>query len=209
MKTNEYLEILVNEIHSVVVGTVDENGLPRTRVIDIMLYGNEGVYFLTAKGKEFYKQLKNKPYISLSGMTSGEDSMSKKAISISGAIRNIGSERLEEIFDKNPYMATIYPSEESRKALEVFCLYKGQGDYFDLSTKPITRGNFSFGGSKLQEFGYFITEECNGCGLCVEKCPQNCIEKGTPYQINQENCLHCGNCYEFCSENAVIKAINN
>jgi uncharacterized pyridoxamine 5'-phosphate oxidase family protein/Pyruvate/2-oxoacid:ferredoxin oxidoreductase delta subunit len=198
MITNDYLEILVNEFHSVVVATVDENGLPSTRVIDMMLFDKEGLYFLTAKGKEFYKQLSNKSYVSLSGMSSGESPMDKKSISISGAVRNIGSEKLKEIFEKNPYMTTIYPSQESRTALEVFCLYKGQGEYFDLSTKPITRGSFALGDKTIQNFGYFITENCNGCGLCVEKCPQNCIAVGEPYKINQDHCLHCGNCLEVC-----------
>ena len=142
METLKYLKTLVEEIHSVVIATTDENGLPVTRVIDMMLYDEEGIYFLTAKGKAFYNQLMNKSYISLSGMTAGKDSMSKKAISISGAVRNIGSGRLEEVFEKNPYMATIYTSQESRSALEVFCLYRGQGEYFDLSTSPITRGSF-------------------------------------------------------------------
>ena len=205
MTIENYFEILVNEIHSVVVATVNENGLPSTRVIDMMLFDNEGIYFLTAKGKELYKQLKNKAYISLTGMSSGDNPMARKSISIAGSVRNIGSEKLEEIFEKNPYMATIYPTVESRTALEVFCLYRGRGDYFDLSTKPITRGNFAFGGVEVQDFGYFITEDCTGCGLCVEKCPQDCIEVGEPYKIIQEHCLHCGNCMEICPENAVIK----
>ena len=203
--SNFYFKILTEEIHSVVIATVDENGLPSTRVIDMMLFDNEGIYFLTAKGKTFYKQLQKKPYISLSGMTSGNDSMARKSISIAGSVRNIGSEKLDEIFEKNPYMATIYPSEESKTALEVFCLYRGRGDFFDLSTKPITRGSFAFGGVEVQDFGYIITEDCNGRGLCVEKCPQDCIEVGEPYKIIQEHCLHCGNCIEVCPENAVIK----
>ncbi len=132
--------------------------------------------------------------------------MPEKAVSISGPVRNIGSEKLAEIFLKNPYMEEIYPTPESRTALEVFCLYKGQGEYFDLSTKPITRGSFAFGGKKLRESGYYITDSCDGCGMCLEKCPQNCISPGVPYKINQEHCLHCGNCFEICPQKAVLRA---
>ncbi|WP_075590174.1 4Fe-4S binding protein [Labilibacter marinus] len=205
METKDYLQILVEEIHSVVVATVDDNGLPATRVIDIMLHDDESVYFLTAKGKAFYKQLTDKGYISLSGITAGKDSMAKKSISIAGSVRNIGSETLDKIFEVNPYMATIYPTVESRTALEVFCLYKGQGEYFDLTTKPITRASFALGESNLQKFGYLITDDCTACGKCVENCPTNCIEESKPYVIHQENCLHCGNCKEVCQEEAVIK----
>ncbi|GAF05201.1 4Fe-4S binding protein [Saccharicrinis fermentans] len=146
-----------------------------------------------------------KSYVSVSGMTASTGSMGKKAISISGAVRNIGSNKLDAIFEKNKYMSEIYPTAKSRTALEVFCLYRGQGEYFDLSTKPITRGSFSFGGQKLKTFGYYISDNCHGCGLCVEKCPQNCIDSGTPFEIKQEHCLHCGNCYEVCPKSAVIK----
>lgn len=37
MKTPPYLKMLAEEIHSVVIATVDANGLPSTRVIDLML----------------------------------------------------------------------------------------------------------------------------------------------------------------------------
>lgn len=207
MKTKDYLKVLSEEIHSVVAATIDERGLPSTRVIDIMLYDDNGIYFLTAKGKIFYEQLMDKAYISLSGMMGGKDTMSRKAVTVSGSVRNIGSEKREEVFLKNPYMAEIYPTEESRSALEVFCLDKGQGQYFDLSTKPITRGNFAIGGKELQLSGFMITDSCTSCGSCLETCPQNCIEVGIPFEINQNHCLHCGNCYEVCPVDAVVKKI--
>ena len=119
-------------------------------------------------------------------------------------IRNIGKEKLDEIFEKNPYMAEIYPEEESRMALEVFQLYQGQGDYFDLSTKPITRGNFSLGNAEQVQGGYYITDECQGCKICYSKCPQKCIDLSRkPLVIQQEHCLHCGNCMEVCPFGAV------
>ena len=34
-------------------------------------------------------------------------------------------------------MHTIYPTEESMKALTVFQIYEGNGEWFDLSKKPI------------------------------------------------------------------------
>lgn len=205
MNTNKYFKILTEDIHSVVIATVDNKGLPSTRVIDIMLYDNNGIYFLTAKGKVFYQQLMAKGYVSLSGLTAGKDSMSKKAISISGSVRNISSEKLSEIFETNLYMQSIYPTEESRTALDVFCIYKGQGEFFDLSTQPITRGSFVFGGTKEQKYGYFITYDCKSCGKCLEKCPQQSITVGKPYEINQDHCLRCGNCLDVCPEHAIIR----
>lgn len=55
MQTADYLKILKDEIHSVVFATIDENGLPDARVIDIMLADSDSLYFITAKGKSLYE----------------------------------------------------------------------------------------------------------------------------------------------------------
>lgn len=52
MKTKEILSYLEKEIHSVIIATVDNNGLPVTCAIDIMDSDEKGLYFLTAKGKK-------------------------------------------------------------------------------------------------------------------------------------------------------------
>ncbi len=61
-----YLQCLVEKIHTVIAATVDENGKPVTCAIDMMDFDESGLYFLTAKGKGFYQRLKNKEYIALS-----------------------------------------------------------------------------------------------------------------------------------------------
>ena len=60
MKTIDYLSYIVEEIHTVIVATVDDEGLPVTAAIDMMDYDESGLYFLTAKGKSFYTRLKEK-----------------------------------------------------------------------------------------------------------------------------------------------------
>ncbi|MCB6346809.1 4Fe-4S binding protein [Enterocloster lavalensis] len=206
METRDYLRILKDEIHSTVFATVDEDGLPVTRVIDIMLVDEDSLYFITAKGKEFYRQLMNQRYVAVSGMTGGEGSMEKKAVSVRGRVANMGGGLLDQVFAENPYMAEIYPTRESRQALEVFRLYEGRGEYFDLSAKPIIRRSFRLGevdGPGQQQEGYHITADCDGCGLCLSQCPQNCIDSSrTPYKIQAEHCLHCGNCVEICPRGA-------
>ncbi len=200
---SNYLKYLKDEIHSVVIATTNEENHPITCVIDMMLADESGLYFLTAKGKSFYARLKHNENISLTGMK-GENTMSSKSITLRGKAKEIGSELLATIFEKNPYMNDIYPREESRKALTVFHIYEGDGEFFDLSVRPIFRESFSFGREDRIVSSYTITEQCISCGACQKVCPQDCIEmKEKIAKINQSNCLHCGNCYEVCPCKAV------
>lgn len=203
MNKTEIFDFLQEQIHTVIIATNDEQGLPVTCAIDIMDHDEKGLYFLTAKGKHFYKRLKANGYLSLTGIH-GENTMSCIAVSVCGKVKEIGFERLQRLLDKNPYMYEIYPTEQSREALTVFCLYEGNGEWFDLSKKPIERFSFSFGGNLTATDGYFITDDCVGCGKCLSVCPQNCIAfNGHKAFIRQENCLHCGNCIPVCPKNAV------
>ena len=205
MTAKDYLAFFVEQIHSTVVATVDSDGLPVTCVIDMMYADDNGLYFLTAKGKNFYQRLKDKGYLALSGKK-GEDTMSCTAVSVRGKVKEIGADMLPLLFEKNPYMLEIYPTEESRKALTVFQIYEGSGEWFDLSKKPIERASFTFGGAEKVQEGYFITDACIGCKLCYSKCPQKCIDiSAKPAVIQQKNCLHCGNCFEICPARAIMK----
>ena len=66
MTKMDYLKLLVDEIHSTTVATIGSDGHPQTRIIDMMYYDEEGVYFLTAKGKAFYDQLMEQQYVAIS-----------------------------------------------------------------------------------------------------------------------------------------------
>ncbi len=205
MKTKGYLRYLVDNIHSTVVATVDAQGLPVTCAIDMMDCDENSLYFLTARGKSFYDRLKKNGYLALTGMK-GSDTMSCVAISIRGKVRELGPERLPELFQKNPYMNRIYPSAASRQALTVFQLYEGSGEWFDLSRLPVERATFSIGDAKDQDERYIVTDRCTGCGQCSVICPQSCIDISVkPVVIQQNHCIHCGNCFEVCPANAIEK----
>ena len=75
MKTSEILNILQKDIHRVIIATVDEKGHPVTCAIDLMLYEDDTLYFLTARGKSFYQRLMSHPFVSLTGIK-GNDTLS-------------------------------------------------------------------------------------------------------------------------------------
>lgn len=47
-------------------------------------------------------------------------------------------------------------------------------------------------------------EKCIGCSICIEECPVNCIELGTPSPVKiGEECIHCGKCVQTCPVEAI------
>ncbi len=200
MNRNDYLKLLVDDIHSTTIATIGTDGHPQTRIIDMMLWDENGVYFLTAKGKAFYTQLMEQKYIALSA------TKDKKAVSLRGKVQNIGSERLDEIFEKNTYMQKIYP-DDTRGALEVFQLYEATGEYFDISDPAhVVRDSIVIGKAEKVQNGYFVGNACIGCRLCYSVCPQKCIDITVkPVVIDQSRCLHCGRCAQICPKQAIEK----
>lgn len=202
MEVLKIFEFLRDEIHTVVMATAGEDGNPVTCAIDIMDCAAGGLYFLTARGKNFYSRLKARPNISLTGIA-GDSTLTRVAVSVSGRAEELGWEGLSRLLDKNAYMYKIYPTELSRRALCVFKLYNGSGEVFDLTKTPVERFSFSFGGLG-KGGGYIINEKCSLCGRCLEVCPQNCISLGSmTAKIAQNNCLRCGNCMAVCPAGAV------
>ena len=83
MQAKDYLKYIAEEIHSAVFATIDKEGRPVTCAIDIMDYDESGLYFLTAKGKNFYDRLKSNENIAFTAMK-GEDTLSCVAVSVQG-----------------------------------------------------------------------------------------------------------------------------
>lgn len=50
--TYSYLEYLINQIHTVIMATIDNWGNPITCDVDIIDFDEYGIYFLTVKEKK-------------------------------------------------------------------------------------------------------------------------------------------------------------
>lgn len=200
MTNMDYLKMLVEELHSTTMATIGADGHPQTRIIDMMYYDEDGVYFLTARGKAFYTQLMEQKYVAISA------TKAKIAVSLRGYVKNIGKKNLDIMFERNPYMKEIYPG-DTREALEVFQLYEAQGEYFDISNpSAIVRDKIIIGNAKEVQTGYFVGAGCIGCKLCYSVCPQKCIDiSGKPVVIDQNHCLHCGRCAQICPKQCIEK----
>ncbi len=189
------LEFLRN-IKSVSIATVNNN-VPEVRIVDVMLHEDDKLYFLTARGKPYYKQLKANPEISIVVMDENYIT-----VRVKGKIEFVDRSFLDKMFDANPVMNHIYPR-DTREILEAFCLPKGVGEVFDLSTNTPTRERFAFGGETPIEPGYRVNDNCIACGMCKDSCPTGAMTEGDVYSIDSALCLECGNCYEKCPNDAI------
>ena len=185
-------DAIVNAANSGMTGCY----IPNHRCIDNAIHTYAGVELRLACAKLMEQQ----GYIALSAT---RDNIS---ISLRGKIKNIGGEKLDEIFEKNTYMQSIYPG-DTRSALEVFCLYEADGEYFDISDPAhIVRDSFTIGKAAQEVPGYYVGEGCIGCKLCYSVCPQKCIDiTKKPVVIDQHHCLHCGRCAEACPKQVIEK----
>lgn len=99
---------IVEDTHTTVVATVDDEGLPVTSVIDMMDYDEEGLYFLTNVGKSLYQRLVARGYLSLSA-TDGKPTMECTAVTLAGKVREAGSKRLVALMDKKSLHVRALP----------------------------------------------------------------------------------------------------
>ncbi len=198
MNAQECLNML-REMRDCVFSTADAEGRPQSRVIDVMLVEGEALYFCTARGKHFYRELEQNPHVAVTGLND-----KWQTVRLSGRAERLTDQKrwIDRIFAENPSMNDVYPG-ESRYILEPFRIRAGTLELFDLGVSPIHRESFAFGGEQVRQKGFFITDTCIGCGTCAAGCPQRCIDAGTPYVIRQENCLHCGRCFEACPVGAI------
>ena len=191
---------LLREIKSVVFATLNA-GQPAARIIDVMLAEDDGLYFLTARGKSFYRQLTANHRVAICGMN-----QDYTTVRVVGDIKFCNDRGvIDKIFERNPIMKDLYPGEK-HDILEGFHLHRGKGEIFDLSTHPPKRERFGFGGETVNPPGDRITGICTACGACLESCPVDVISEGDIYRIDREHCLECGRCAEVCPEDAIEAA---
>ncbi len=199
--------------------TVDENGVPESRIAHLRAFDDEGIYFMTMFTKDFYMYMKQTKWLSICGLnakTQVEHDTDGLPIFEGGyAMRMTGKVKQVSIDDikakNNPIFDFCIKDQEKYPAMVVFCITEGYGDVFDYDFEKISRENklqreyFSFGGAKEKTKGLSIDrDKCIFCGVCKEKCSFLAInEIDGMYSVDKFRCDECGDCYIHCPVKAI------
>ena len=130
MEVKDVMQIL-EEMKVGIFATVDGEGKPHSRPIHITAATEDGIFFMTSSETHFYQQLMNDERVALTAMS--EEDYLIQVIRIEGQARPAGLELLEKVFADNPYVQHVYKDEESRKTMQIFQLYQGEGFYHSLT----------------------------------------------------------------------------
>lgn len=150
--------------------TVDEQGGPQIRNISAIHYEPETMYFFTAKGKDFCRQLMTDGRVQILGYTKYKEMirLSAKAKPVSELEQG---KWIDTIFAEQPYLSNVYPGDTRKLAGIVFeiadaCI--GCGSCADHCPQRCIEAGTPY---QIQQ------EHCLHCGNCHAVCPVQAVEK--------------------------------
>ncbi|HCE77877.1 MAG TPA: hypothetical protein DEP61_03095 [Lachnospiraceae bacterium] len=144
MTKEKVLEILYKDMHTVSVGTLDDDGKPYVAFMDLMAADESGIYVFTSAKKRLHRYMSNHEFVSIAAMTHTDDFFNSQMITFNGRVENIGRDKLDGLLEKNPYLYKLFPSgsPEGIAGLDVFCMHDGELRYQDFSVKPFADETF-------------------------------------------------------------------
>ena len=117
--------------------TVDKEGAPQVRNISAVHYEPDAIYFFTARGKDFCRELLSDGRVQILGYT-----RYKEMIRLSAKAEPAPDEEQEKwirtIFEDQPYLSNVYPG-DTREIGIAIVIRNAQIEYFNLGVNPIFR----------------------------------------------------------------------
>lgn len=113
-----------------------EDGKPKIRVFQIMRQEKNILYFVTAPGKEIYRQLQKNPNIEVLAMRGNI------SVRIAGqAVFDVDDKTAREIYAANPVLPRLY---RAYTDLAYFRLPAVSLDYYDLTPDPPLQEHYDY-----------------------------------------------------------------
>ncbi|MBQ3077629.1 MAG: 4Fe-4S dicluster domain-containing protein [Clostridia bacterium] len=188
--------------------TLAADGLtPTVRAMEVHRLDELGnLYVGMSHGKGVYEEVLKNPRISAGTMQFTEGRLGF-AVRINAELEEVTDPALfDRYWEQNPGTKALYRRDLTN--FRLFVMKRGDGEVFDLCEDDRTvRFRFGFGGAPARPWRYEITEDCIGCGSCIDGCMKGVmtIENGRAV-IDHSGCLECGRCYDACPVGAVKKA---
>lgn len=134
---------MTDDIHNVVVSTIDEDNHPYAQVCDVLYHTKNKVYFMTKKGNDLFKCIKRAPELVITA-SKGDGTMESVRIAVQGEAHNVDHKYQAEIFVKNSYLNEIYAGhlEEAKEYMHTIEVKVNQGSVYDIRVKLNLSENF-------------------------------------------------------------------
>lgn len=198
------------------------NGEVHSRAAHLNGYDEDGIYFRTMDSKPYWQQLMDTKKVTICGINDNRvlghlpDGTPifphSYTIRIIGEIEQVSPEIIIEKAKTNEMLKTAsndigkYPTMVKGN----FVITRAKYDIFELdeNREPVLlRTRNSFGGMKFNVVGPTITDECIGCGKCLDSCKFKAIIIGEDkYIVDSRYCDDCGMCIYTCPINAIEKS---
>ena len=118
--------------------TVDLEGAPQIRNISAIHYEKDAIYFFTARGKEFCRELLEDGRVQILGYSKYKEMI--RLSSRAKTDRRRGTKKMDGFdFAEQPYLANVYPG-KTRDIGIIFEIRDAQIEYFHLGVSPIFPG---------------------------------------------------------------------
>lgn len=114
-KAKKYVD-LFRSVKIASAATVDEDGHPRTRIINVLWADDSGMYLVASKGKPFYKQMVETGEVAISAMCP-----ECQSLKLLGKCRIVGKEWVDKIFDENPGIREVYQARPATFSMPSMC----------------------------------------------------------------------------------------
>lgn len=144
LSNDEFLDLIVDCFHSVIFGTVDQNGDPHTNIIDIDFNEDGRLIFATTNQKSFYRHTKGHNKVSITALR-GRETLTSIGFTLEGYVDEVSPQYLERIYKIKPQMHHIYANKtKDMNTLRAFALTPIIGSVYDLRFDHVFQKQFDF-----------------------------------------------------------------